>query len=81
MQSFYLKLRAITRALKSWSQRRVGNIKEQLLVSQELIRQFDLAQDYRHAAPSAEKENPSCFPPKNNRKAAWRKHILFPCAC
>jgi hypothetical protein len=55
MQSFYLKLRAITRALKSWSQRRVGNIKEQLLVSQELIRQFDLAQDYRHAAPSAEK--------------------------
>jgi hypothetical protein len=42
-----LKLRRVARDLQRWSARRVGNIRDQILVANEVIRQLDRAQDHR----------------------------------
>ncbi|KAM3020904.1 hypothetical protein ACUV84_040901 [Puccinellia chinampoensis] len=47
MQTLHLKLKATTRALTSWGQRKVGNIREQLLLAQEIVLRLDMAQDSR----------------------------------
>ena len=47
LHNLHLKLKATTRAFMSWGQRKVGNIKEQLLMAQEIILMLDMAQDKR----------------------------------
>lgn len=42
-----LKFRALTRALQSWSQKRFGHIKSQLLIVKKIIHQLEIAQDSR----------------------------------
>jgi hypothetical protein len=46
-----LKLRRVARDLQSWSARRVGSIRDQLLVANEVIIQLDKAQDSRPLSP------------------------------
>jgi exonuclease III len=48
---FDKKLRATARALRSWSSRKIGTIKEQLLMAQEIIFRLDAAQDERPLGP------------------------------
>jgi hypothetical protein len=41
------KLRKLARRLQSWSQRKVGNVRDQILMANELILQLDVAQESR----------------------------------
>ena len=41
------KLRELARALAGWSSRRIGNIREQLMMAEEVVLQFDTAQETR----------------------------------
>ncbi|XP_071683548.1 uncharacterized protein [Lolium perenne] len=47
LQRLDRKLRRVAKALQWWSARRVGNIRDQILVANEVIRQLDRAQDHR----------------------------------
>ena len=47
LQRFDAKLRRLARDLKRWSQQRVGNIRDQLLVATEVILRLDIAQESR----------------------------------
>lgn len=45
------KLRATSRALQAWSQKKVRNVKSQLELARELLHQLDIAQDHRVLIP------------------------------
>jgi hypothetical protein len=45
------KLRRVATNLQRWSNRRVGNICDQLLVANEVIHQLDIAQESRQLTP------------------------------
>ncbi|KAM0901733.1 hypothetical protein ACQ4PT_019787 [Festuca glaucescens] len=47
LQRLDMKLRSLARGLQSWSQRKVGSIRDQLRAANELILQLDKAQDVR----------------------------------
>jgi hypothetical protein len=42
------RLKSTARVLTRWSQRRIGNVKEQILLANEVIRQLDMAMDQRN---------------------------------
>lgn len=46
-----VKLRYVTRALRSWSASRVGSVRFQLALAREVVLRFDEAQDYRPLSP------------------------------
>lgn len=47
MENKHTKLRATSRAVQAWSQRKVGNVKSQLEQARELLHWLDIAQDNR----------------------------------
>jgi hypothetical protein len=51
LQRLDLKLRELARGLQSWSQRKVGSIRDQLWAANELILQLDRALDSRRLTP------------------------------
>jgi hypothetical protein len=50
LENLSLKFKALTRALQSWSQKKVGHIRTQLALAKEIIHQFEIAQDNRQLA-------------------------------
>ena len=52
LQTLTLKLKATARGLQSWSQRRCGHIRSQLMLAKEIIHQFDIAQESRSLQPN-----------------------------
>jgi hypothetical protein len=44
-------LKRLARALQSWSQKHIGNIKEQLALARHILYHLELAQDYRALSP------------------------------
>jgi hypothetical protein len=59
IETLALKFRALTRALQSWSQRKVGHIKSQLLLAKEIVHQLEIAQDSRQL--SSDEANLRCM--------------------
>jgi hypothetical protein len=51
MERISLKLKRLTKALQSWSQKRVGHIKTQLGLSREILHRLEIAQDSRILTP------------------------------
>lgn len=51
IQRLAARLRATSRALQSWGQRKVGNMKHQLDEARELLHRLDMAQDTRPLSP------------------------------
>lgn len=47
LERLVAKFKATARALQSWSQKKVGNVKEQLDMSRELLHRLEMAQDIR----------------------------------
>ena len=47
LETLSLKLKAAARSLQSWSQKKVGHIKSQLLMAKEVVHQLDIVQDSR----------------------------------
>lgn len=47
IETLSLKYKALTRALQSWSQKKIGHIKTQLALAKEIIHQLEIAQDGR----------------------------------
>jgi hypothetical protein len=52
LQTLALKLKATARGLQSWSQRKCGHIRSQLLLAKEIIHQFEIAQETRPLQPN-----------------------------
>lgn len=51
MELFSQKLKRLTKALQSWSQRQVGHIKTQLGLAREILHRLEIAQDSRALTP------------------------------
>lgn len=64
LETLSLKFRALTRELQSWSQKRVGYVKSQLLLAKELVHQLEIAQDSRPL--SAEENDLRCMLKKHS---------------
>lgn len=47
LETLSLKFKTITRALQSWSQKKIGHIRTQVVLAKEIIHQFEIAQDSR----------------------------------
>jgi len=52
VETLSLKLKATTRKLQSWSQKKVGHIRSQLALAKEIIHQLEIAQDNRVLQPN-----------------------------
>jgi hypothetical protein len=51
LQNLDRKLRRVGRGLQSWSQRKVGNVRDQILMANEVILRLDVAQESRQLSP------------------------------
>jgi hypothetical protein len=47
LEQFSIKLKRLTRALQSWSQKKVGHVKLQLAIAREILHRLEIAQDSR----------------------------------
>jgi len=47
-----MKFKALTKALQSWSQKKIGHIKTQLALAKEITHQLEIAQDSRPLSDS-----------------------------
>jgi exonuclease III len=54
LQRFAVKLKSLSKHLQSWSQRSVGNVKNQLLAAKEIMHQLEIAGDSRALLPLEE---------------------------
>jgi hypothetical protein len=54
LQRFAVKLKRLSKHLQSWSQRSVGNVKNQLLAAKEIMHQLEIAGDSRALSPLEE---------------------------
>jgi hypothetical protein len=45
LETLSLKFKSLTRALQSWSQKRIGQIRSQFALAKEIIHQLEIAQD------------------------------------
>jgi hypothetical protein len=52
LETLSLKLKATARGLQSWSQKKIGHIKSQLLLAKEILHQYDIAQEGRSLQPN-----------------------------
>jgi hypothetical protein len=52
VETLSLKLKATSRSLQSWSQKKVDHLRSQLLLAKEIIHRFDVAQDSRTLLPN-----------------------------
>ena len=51
MEQIDLKLKRLTKALQSWSQKQAGHIKTQLGLAREILHRLEIAQDSRTTTP------------------------------
>jgi hypothetical protein len=54
LQCFAGKLKRLSKHLQSWSQKKVGNIKRQLLMAKEILHRLEIARDSRSLSPQEE---------------------------
>jgi hypothetical protein len=54
LQRFHDKLKRLARHLQAWSQKKVGNIKQQILMPNEILHRLEIARDERNLSPSEE---------------------------
>ena len=47
LERISIKLKRLTRALQSWSQKQVGNIKSKLALARDILHRLEIAQDHR----------------------------------
>jgi hypothetical protein len=47
LQRISIKLKRLTKALQSWSQKKVGNIKSQLALARHILHRLEMGQDHR----------------------------------
>ena len=47
LETISIKLKRLTKALQSWSQKQVGNIKSQLALARHILHRLEMAQDHR----------------------------------
>lgn len=52
LETLALKLKSTARGLQSWSQAKLGHVKSQLLLTKEVIHQFEIAQESRSLQPN-----------------------------
>jgi len=52
LDTLALKLKATARGLQSWSQKKFGHFKSQLLLAKEIVHQLDIAQESRPLQPN-----------------------------
>jgi hypothetical protein len=45
--SLDLKLKAVSKGLQSWSDKKIGHINSQVVLAREILHQFEIAQDSR----------------------------------
>jgi len=48
----FLKLQRLSRELKKWGQRKIGNVKLQLQTAKEILHYLEIARDSRELSPS-----------------------------
>ncbi|WVZ53725.1 hypothetical protein U9M48_004630 [Paspalum notatum var. saurae] len=51
---FFLKLQRLSRGLKKWSQRKVGNVRSQLAVAKEILHRLEIAREMRDLSQGEE---------------------------
>jgi exonuclease III len=54
LQIFATKLQRLSRQLQAWSHKKVGNIKQQLLMAKEILHRLEIERDSRSLSPSEE---------------------------
>lgn len=71
LERISIKLKRLTRALQSWSAKKVGHIKSQLALAREVLHRLEVAQDMRLLSPQEEwlrRELKRLFEPRFVRK-------------